>query len=159
MRKIFKKSRNDTKMSLCTISAKILLLSNLDHIIFVVILIFLSFSVSNLRSKQNIEHAVLQNVHFSLLSTMNVTIWQNFCLNWSILWLNCLTILTTLALLNQHAGLVSSSSAQNSQIWVGYRVFRVPVPLLDISYTRVIHRELKFVMKYTWHSNMILAKI
>ena len=35
--------------------------------------------------KQNIEHAVLQNVHFSLLSTMNVTIWQNFCLNWSIL--------------------------------------------------------------------------
>ena len=58
------------------------------------------FSVSILRSKQNIEHAVLQNVHFSLLSTMNVTIWQNFCLNWSILWLNCLTISTTLA---QHA--------------------------------------------------------
>ena len=29
-------------------------------------------------------------------------------------------------------GLVSSSSAHNSQIWVGSRVFRVPVPSLGI---------------------------
>ena len=73
---------------------------------FLLFMLCWHFSVSEclLRSKQ---YVVLQNVHFSLQIKVNLTISQDFCLNWIVSLLKHLTISTNLALLNQHAVIFS----------------------------------------------------